>query len=277
MVGGRPSRTAQGVAAERAVLAGAGFVDDPYSVTMLTPFWRSFVSVLQRVPGADRPGGVARAGLATRSFWHDAQVGAALDDGITQVVAVGAGYDTRAWRFARAGVTFYEVDHPVTQADKRRRAPAGPGPVWVESDLATATAADALRAHGWDPDRPTLFVLEGLTMYLPEGRLREQLAALADASAPGSRLSTDFSPPPDAGTAADRRLMRAQRLFRSGSGESLRFTTDRPGARAMVESAGWEIDRVAGLRDLAPDLIPAHAGLPHDRINEHKTVVTAHV
>ena len=277
MVSGRPSRTAQGVAAERAVLAGLGLVDDPYSVTMLTPFWHAFVVAVRRVPGFDRAGGVARAGLATRSFWHDAQVRAALDAGITQVATVGAGYDTRAWRFARAGVTFFEVDHPVTQADKRRRAPAGPGPVWVEADLATTNAADALRAHGWDAGVPTLFVLEGLTMYLPEAGLREQLAGLATTAAPGSRLTTDFSPPPDAGTSADRRLMRAQRLFRAGSGETLRFTTDRDGARAMVESAGWRVDAVAGLRELAPGLVPATAGLPCERIIVHKTVVTAHV
>ena len=49
------------------------------------------------------------------------QVMAAISSGIGQIVIVGAGYDDRALRFRTRGVTFYEIDHPSTQADKARR------------------------------------------------------------------------------------------------------------------------------------------------------------
>ena len=56
-----------------------------------------------------------------------------LEAGLTQVVIVGAGYDGRPIRFASPGVTWYEVDHPSTQSDKRARLDSRPGPTWVPS------------------------------------------------------------------------------------------------------------------------------------------------
>jgi O-methyltransferase involved in polyketide biosynthesis len=67
-------------------------------------------------------------------LWYDAQVTRAVDDGVEQVAVIGAGYDSRARRLARDGVRFYELDHPGTQSDKMRRAPAG-GPTYVACDL----------------------------------------------------------------------------------------------------------------------------------------------
>ncbi len=62
-----------------------------------------------------------RAHLEARTRFFDAQVLSAMDQGIGQVVVLGAGYDDRPLRFRAPGVHFFEVDHPVTQADKRRR------------------------------------------------------------------------------------------------------------------------------------------------------------
>ena len=60
--------------------------------------------------------------LALRVAYLDRLVGLAVDRlSIRQVVILGAGYDTRAARLPRAGVTFFEVDHPATQAAKRER------------------------------------------------------------------------------------------------------------------------------------------------------------
>ena len=57
--------------------------------------------------------------LALRVAYLDRLVGLAVDQlSIRQVVILGAGYDTRAARLPRAGVTFFEVDHPATQAQK---------------------------------------------------------------------------------------------------------------------------------------------------------------
>ena len=274
MGGTKRSRSAQAVAVERAVLVGLGAVDDPYAERMLDPAMaRILWGVRHLLPAQVRRRSVTLAGLAARVRWHDAQIVAAIDAGIDQVVIVGAGYDSRAWRLARAGVAFFVLDHPATQADKRRRAPAG-GPAYVAADLRTDDAAAALLAGGLDRERPAIFVLEGLTMYLAEDVVRSLIRGLAG-SAPGSRLSVDFYPPPDAGTATNRRQDLVQRLARSGSGESLHLGVDRDGAVALIESAGWNVTDAAGARDAARTLVPVAAGLRVDAVNEHKTLVAA--
>src|SRR3569623_1919012 len=66
--------------------------------------------------------------LALRVAYLDQLFGLAVDRCyVRQVVILGAGYDTRAARLPRAGVTFFEVDHPATQASQRERLGTLPG------------------------------------------------------------------------------------------------------------------------------------------------------
>ena len=266
------SRTAQGVLAERAVLTEMGVLSDPIARTMVSPPWRAFMWFVLHWPSSPKPWSVARAGLAARVLWFDAQVRSALDAGIGQIAVVGAGYDSRAWRFANDGVQFYELDHGTTQRDKMRRAPVD-GPEYVEADLWTQGAAQALLDHGLDGARPALFILEGLTMYLSEDVVRRQLTDLAALSASGSRISMDFYPPPNAGTTQDRRQMSYQRLARTGSGEDLKLVVDLPQAAAIVEGSGWVVTEATSMRDAARDLVGPESGLPVDAVNEHKSLI----
>lgn len=274
MAGPKASRTAQGVLAERALLAEIGVLADPQARGMLAPPLAAVVTAARRCPKAVRNRSVTLAGLAARVLWFDAQVTGALDAGIDQVATIGAGYDSRAWRLARPGVRFFELDHRATQQDKVRRAP-GPGPTYVEADLTTQDAAGVLGAHGLDPGRPALLVIEGVTMYLTELVVRDQLEALGRASATGSRLAIDFYPPADAGTARDRRQRRLQQLARTGGDEGFRLTVDRPGAVELVRSTGWRVHEATSLRDAARASVPASSGLPVGAVNEHKTLVAA--
>jgi len=66
-----------------------------------------------------------RPHLLARTRFFDEATLAAIARGVTQVVILGAGYDDRALRFRAPGVRFFELDHPATQADKRRRLIAG--------------------------------------------------------------------------------------------------------------------------------------------------------
>jgi methyltransferase (TIGR00027 family) len=270
----KPSRTAQAVAAERAVLTDLGVLDDPFARELLGPAISIVYRIVRRWPHAIPTLPVTLAGLAARVRWHDGHVADALGDGITQVAVIGAGYDSRAWRFARDGVSFFELDHPATQTVKASVAPPA-GPVYVAADLRSVDAAEALRRAGLDPEAPAIHVVEGVTMYLAEDVVRRQLSALAEASAPGSRLTIDFYPPSDVGTAGDRRQHRVQRLGRSGSGEDLRLLIDRDGAVELVTSCGWAVAEVVSAREAARRLVPAESGLPRDRVNEHKTAVFA--
>ena len=213
VAGAKRSRTAQGVLAQRAVLTEMGVLADPYAKRMLAPSMAAAVWVVKRWPAPFRTRSVTLAGFAAWVLWFDRQVIDALDAGIAQVAVIGAGYDSRAWRFRRDGVRFFELDHPATQRDKARRAP-GPGPNYVQADLTTDDAAVALLEQGFDASRPALFVLEGLTMYLSEHVVADQLRVLFKATARGSRLAVEFHPPRDSGTSRNRRQRLLQQVAR---------------------------------------------------------------
>jgi methyltransferase (TIGR00027 family) len=266
---------AQGVLAERALLTHLGVVDDPLAEGMLAPGMARLLRVARRLPRRTWGRSVTMAGLATRVVWVDRQVAAALEDGICQVALIGAGYDSRTWRFAREGVRFFELDHPVTQQDKRQCAPPGPGPTYVEADLNTHDAGEVLVAGGLDAQRRSLFVVEGVSMYLDEDVVRRQLAGLAKVSAPGSRALVDFMPPRAATTTESGWQDRLQRLARIGSGEPFKLLISPDRAADLVGGAGWTVDERASFRSAARSLIGRASGLPVDVVNEHKTLIAA--
>jgi methyltransferase (TIGR00027 family) len=266
------SRTAQGVAAERALLTDMGVLADPFARRMLTPSMVAIVNVVRHLPTQVSARSVTLAGLAARVLWFDAQVTEALDADIRQIVVIGAGYDSRSWRLCREGVHFFELDQGATQQEKIRRAP-GPGPIYVAADLTTQSAGEALVEHGLDTSRPVLFVVEGVTMYLDEKIVRDQLRGLGKSSAVGSRLAVDFYPSRAAGTSLNHRQNRLQRLARIGSAETLTLTIDRPEAVDLVAESGWKVIQETSMREAARSLVPSESGLPVDAVNEHKTLV----
>jgi methyltransferase (TIGR00027 family) len=249
-----------------------GVLADPFARRMLTPSMVATVNVVQHLPTRVLARSVTLAGLAARVLWFDAQVTEALEADITQIAVIGAGYDSRAWRFRREGVQFFELDQGATQQEKARRAPR-PGPLYVAADLTTQGAGEALVEHGLDTSQPVLFVVEGVTMYLDEKIVRDQLGGLAKSSGVGSRLAVDFYPPRGAGTSLNHRQNQLQRLARFGSGETFRLTINRPEAVQLVAGSGWDTIEETSLREAARSLVPSECGLPVDAVNEHKTLV----
>lgn len=117
----------------------------------------------------------------------------ALAQGIGQVVILGAGLDTRAYRLAgmdRAQV--FEVDLPSVQEAKKNRLKQHSGRLpehvtFVPIDFDTQRLEDALAGTSFDISRPAVFVWEGVTQYLTEGAVSRTLAFVG-AAAPGSML-----------------------------------------------------------------------------------------
>ncbi len=268
------SRTAQGVAAERAVLTEMGVLADPFAAQMLMPPMGKVVSLVRRMPNRMKTRSVTLAGLAARVLWFDHQVTQAIEASIEQIVVIGAGFDSRAWRFGRPGIQFFELDHSGTQREKARRAPEG-GPIYIESDLNEQIAAEALVAGGLDESRPSLFIFEGVSMYLDEAVVRRQLGEIGHIAAAGGRVAIDFQPPRDVGTQRNRRQLRLQRIARLGSGEGLRLVIDRFAAVELVQGCGWAVTSAISMREAARDLVRRDAGLPVNSINESKTLVAA--
>lgn len=136
--------------------------------------------------------------LALRVAFLDRLVGIAVDRlDCRQIVVLGAGYDTRAARLPRAGVEFFEVDHPATQAAKREQLARLPGyPVeaahYTSCDFERENPVERLAATGFRTDEPALVIWEGVVPYLTEAAVRATATTLARGLSPRSLLSFDF-------------------------------------------------------------------------------------
>lgn len=111
-----------------------------------------------------------------------------------QVVLVAAGLDARAWRLEWApDVILYELDRPEVLGEKVARLGEASTrcerrPVGV--DL-TAPWTDTLLSAGFDPSVPSVWVVEGLLVYLDGAAVDALLGRIRLLAAPGSRLALD--------------------------------------------------------------------------------------
>jgi len=136
--------------------------------------------------------------MTIRTRFIDEALKRAIEGGATQVVILGAGFDSHAYRCQEllAPVKVFEVDRPATQALKKQRVNdvlGGPPPnlTYVAIDFQHEDLPDVLTRHGYDPAQRTFFILEGVTMYLPEEAVRSTLRFVA-ARPPGSGIVFDF-------------------------------------------------------------------------------------
>ena len=137
--------------------------------------------------------------MLVRTRFIDELMERAVRDGATQLVILGAGFDTRAHRFAALlnDTAVIEVDYGATQEYKKRRVEAALGGapanlVYAPIDFARESLGEVLRRAGFQSDRRTFFVCEGVSMYVPEEGMRETLRAIAAESAPGSGLLLEY-------------------------------------------------------------------------------------
>ncbi|HEY0065043.1 MAG TPA: SAM-dependent methyltransferase [Telluria sp.] len=128
-----------------------------------------------------------------RTLAHDAVQG-----GCRQVVVLGAGLDTLCAELlgAYAHLRCFEIDHPATQLQKRAAAgPQGPAIVYLGVDLARQPLASVLaQCPAFEPNAPTLFVAEGLLMYVPLDAVATLFRQMAQA-APESRVAFTWLEP----------------------------------------------------------------------------------
>jgi methyltransferase (TIGR00027 family) len=119
--------------------------------------------------------------------------------GIEQAVLLGAGYDSRPFRLrgVLADVRVFEIDHPGTQARKRRMLegvnetmPANLS--FIPLDFNQRSLQAALAGHGFSTDRRTLFLWEGVSYYLPQ-QVVGGLLDFVSGCAPGSSIVFDYA------------------------------------------------------------------------------------
>lgn len=138
--------------------------------------------------------------LALRTWLIDQALKQALADGIDQVVLLGAGLDGRAYRIdeARQAVVF-EVDHPSTQAYKQRHAqglvPRAKQLRYAACDFEKVSLSDALSQAGFDRNRKSVWIWEGVTMYLDQSAIEHTLDTIQSFTAQGSVLIMSYVTP----------------------------------------------------------------------------------
>ncbi|WP_433635520.1 class I SAM-dependent methyltransferase [Nocardia sp. CA-120079] len=184
-----------------------------------------------------------RLWIAARSRFADDAVAAAITAGTDQVVILGAGLDTTAYRQSSTHVRFFEVDHPATQEWKRRRlAHAGitiPATLtFAPVDFEQPTLAVTLAQAGLDRTRRTLFIWLGVAVYLTRRSVR---ATLSDIASGHAELVCDYFYPLDSDRGDPTAIQlqnRAKLVARAGEPWRSFFTADE--FRTMLQSCGFQ-------------------------------------
>ncbi len=137
--------------------------------------------------------------LAARVRYMDECLIEAIRSGFTQLVMIGAGYDTRAYRIPglKENIRVFEVDHPLTQKVKIRTISEifGDLPDHV-TYLPVVFGKDSIEQRlfesGYDSGLKTLFIVEGFLMYVPPAAVDRLLGFICKASEPGSAFIADY-------------------------------------------------------------------------------------
>ena len=263
---GIASRTARATAAHRAVhqiLDGGRVFLDPLAVGILGENVDDLLLESRQDPHAAR----LRLFIACRSRFAEDALSRALATGVRQVVILGAGLDTLAYRPSVASAArIFEADHPDTQLWKRARvAAAGIVPPavlrYVPIDFEGPTWWDRFEADGLDRQLPTFFTWLGVVPYLDAAAIATALDWIGHFPG-GAELVLDYSDPPDSLEPEARRVHEARAARVAALGEVWRSHFDEEAMAQLLRSQGF-----AGCLDLGPSEIgacylgrPAHEG-----------------
>jgi methyltransferase (TIGR00027 family) len=137
-----------------------------------------------------------------RTAYLDAVVEQALRDNIPQLIFLGAGYDTRSYRFSAIiqDTRIFELDSRATQQRKRSlldqaHVAIPPQLAFLTIDFTRDSMADVLSQAGYTPDKKSLFIWEGVTYYLPPEAVDDTLSFVRLNSPAGSLICFDYMVP----------------------------------------------------------------------------------
>ena len=231
----------------------------PRMAGLLRKAW--FGVLCRALERATLPGMTLHLALRKRAVRDHAR--AAIAGGCRQVVLLGAGLDTLCMELQAAypQLCCIEIDHPATQRVKRRAAGAdGQGIHYIGVDLAQRALGTALAAcpafHG---DAPTLFVAEGLLMYVPLDAVAALFAQMA-AAAPDSQVAFTWLEPQANGRPNFRHRSRLVDSWLALRGEPFLSGMPRAELSRFLGDAGFVMDRVNDSVDLLGDTQRAALG-----------------
>jgi methyltransferase (TIGR00027 family) len=263
---GQASVTAIGAAGHRAAhqVLERGFVfADPLALSILGRDADGAIALARERP--ERRG--LRLFIAMRSRFAEDSARDAIDKGVRQILVLGAGLDTFAYRLEPTDdLRLFELDHPATQAEKRRRLTeakiAEPAHVaYVAHDFEGGGMTGVLEAAGLDPVKRTFGIWLGVTPYLTEQALFATLGELARFPG-GAEVVFDYANPPNAideGAPRDLHREMAERV--AASGEPFRCYLDSAELHTRARELGFsdieDLDRSGLVSRYLPDLAVA--------------------
>jgi methyltransferase (TIGR00027 family) len=137
--------------------------------------------------------------ISARSNYFDNVVTKAISQGITQIVIIGAGYDTRAYRLNKNDkVKFFEVDLSPVVHQKVVDVTS----LQYKHDHVTYIGADVLKYplgytllynDIYENDKPAVYILEDFLYHLPQAGVNNLFKILGKVASPGSIIAYDFA------------------------------------------------------------------------------------
>ena len=202
---------------------------------------------------------IAPSPLCRAAYTEQALKTAALT-GTEQYVILGAGLDTFAFREPEflSKHRVFEVDHPLTQADKRKRIARAGWPVpdnlaFVPVDFTKDSLTERLTAAGFDPSAKSFFSWLGVTYYLSAEAIDKTLSELSSLCAEGSTLVFDY---PDEGffDAPEKRVQNTIMMAKAGS-EAMQSAFSYGGLEKLLETHGFLIYELLTPEGIQRDVI----------------------
>lgn len=202
----QPSETAMGTAFLRALAVydprkeirgndtlAEIFLDEKHKQPLKDQASRAWVLKNRVLPGAYEL-------MIARTAFFDRIVERALKENIEQVVLLGAGYDSRPYRFKTLiqDTKIFELDASPTQQRKKERLQSAKISIseqiiFVPINFEKNNLRDALMESGFSREKETLFIWEGVTYYLNQEAIDNMLGFLKSNSPPGSSIGFDYA------------------------------------------------------------------------------------
>ena len=195
-----------------------------------------------------------------RAAYAEKALKTAVLTGTKQYVILGAGMDTFAFREPAflSKYRVFEVDHPLTQADKLERITragwtAPNNLTFVPMDFTKDSLAERLIAAGFDPSVKSFFSWLGVTYYLSAEAIDTMLSALSSLCADGSTLVFDY-PDENFFNAPEKRVQNTMMMAKAG-GEPMQSAFSYSELEKLLETHGFLIYELLTPDDIQRDAI----------------------
>jgi methyltransferase (TIGR00027 family) len=221
---------------------------------------------------------LARTKLLDEVFVH------ALESHFSQIVVLGAGMDTRALRFRsrNEGTTIFELDIRTTQQPKleildRKGVTLPEELICVPIDFDRENLSEVLLAAGYRENQRSLFLWEGVTMYLSSDAVDGTLAFIRDSGAEGSMVIFDYIYA--SVLRQENRFYGEREIFDtvSRAGEGWTFAVEEGEIEEFLSESGFRILSHHTPADLEKAYLTADDGTLFGRINGTHCIVVASV